>query len=56
MPPASPASIVGFISTMGAHLKLMDNDDYPRYPAQIMAMGELNTLAHTINQCQRHSH
>jgi hypothetical protein len=28
MPPASPASIVGFISTMGAHLRLMDNDDY----------------------------
>jgi hypothetical protein len=37
--------------------ELMDNDDYPRYPAEIMVMGEwLNTLAHTIIQCQRHSH
>src|SRR6478736_1500305 len=36
---------------------VMDNDDYPRYPAEIMVMGEwLNTLAHTIIQCQRHSH
>jgi hypothetical protein len=36
---------------------LLDNDDYPRYPAKIMVMGEwLNTLAHTIIQCQRHSH
>ena len=35
----------------------MDNDDYPRYPAEIMVMGEwLNTLAHTIIQCHRHSH
>ena len=28
-----------------------------RYPAETMVMGEwLNTLAHTIIQCQRHSH
>ena len=35
----------------------MDNRYYPRYPAKIVGMGEwLNTLAHTIIQCQRHSH
>jgi hypothetical protein len=40
-----------------ARRQFMDNDDYPRYPAEIMVMGEwLNTLAHTIIQCQRHSH
>jgi hypothetical protein len=43
------------VNTQGGHL--MDNDDYPRYPTEIMVMGEwLNTLAHTIIQCQRHSH
>jgi hypothetical protein len=27
----------------------MDNRDYPRYPAEIMVMGDwLNTLAHTM--------
>jgi hypothetical protein len=37
--------------------RFMDNDDYPRYPAEIMVMGEwLNTLAHKIIQCQRHSY
>jgi len=35
----------------------MDIYDYARYPAKIMVMGEwLNTLAHTIIQCQRHSY
>ena len=39
------------------HRKKVDNHAYPRYPAEIMVMGEwLNTLAHTIIQCQRHSH
>ena len=29
----------------------MDNDDYPRYPAEIVAMGEwLYTLAHKVIQ------
>jgi hypothetical protein len=33
------------------------NRDYPRYPAETMVMGEwLNTLAHTIIQCQRHTY
>ncbi len=44
------------IHLMKTETLLMDNDDYPRYPAQIMVMGELNTLAHKIIQCQRHSH
>jgi hypothetical protein len=35
----------------------MDSSDYPRYPAEIVVMGEwLDTLAHTRIQWQRHSH
>jgi hypothetical protein len=34
----------------------MDKIDYPRYPAEIMVMGEwLNTLAHKVIQGQRRS-
>ena len=48
-----PAKAVVSVS----NTEFMDNDDYSRYPAEIMVMGEwLNTLAHTIIQCQRHSH